>query len=55
MAVIVIALSAILKKAAPAIVSMAQMGDKQPRWCQLALIVVGTAGTILGGLFRARA
>lgn len=38
-----------------AIVSMVQMGDKQPRWYQVALIIVGTAGTIVGGLLRARA
>ena len=38
-----------------AIVSMMQMGDKQPRWYQVALIIVGTAGTVIGGLLRARA
>ena len=37
-----------------AIVSAVQVGDRQPRWYQVVLAIVGPLGTVLGGLIRAR-
>lgn len=35
-----------------AIVSALQSGDKQPRWYQLALAIIGPLGALFGGLVR---
>ncbi|MEO6210078.1 MAG: hypothetical protein ABIQ10_08145 [Gemmatimonadaceae bacterium] len=36
-----------------AVVSAVQMGNKQPRWYQIALAVIGPLGTIFGGMVQA--
>ena len=36
------------------IVSAAQIGDRQPRWYQAALALIGPLGAVLGGWIRAK-